>query len=64
MIRSGEERCGVEATFQLADASEIDGMLEELGIEPCEDGKLIVRRIVAANGSGKNIMSPPGVWLF
>ena len=53
LIRSGEERCGVEATFQLADSDEVDALLEALGLEPCEDGALLIRRIIAASGSGK-----------
>jgi len=57
MIRSGEEKCGVEAVFELPDASEVDALLEDLGIQPCENGKLIVRRIVAASGGSKNLVN-------
>ena len=53
LIRSGEDRCGVEASFQLADSGAIDTLLEDLGMEPCEDGVLVIRRIIAATGSGK-----------
>lgn len=54
MVRAGEDKCGVEAIFHLADSSLVDTVLDELGLDPCEDGRLIVRRIVAASGSGKN----------
>ena len=57
MIRAGEDRCGVEATFQLADPAGIDEILEELGMDPCEDGCLIVRRIIAASGPGKILVN-------
>ena len=57
LIRSGEDRCGVEATFQLADSDEVDALLEELGLEPCEDGALLIRRIIAASGSGKILVN-------
>jgi DNA repair protein RecN (Recombination protein N) len=53
LIRSGEDRCGVEASFQLADSGDIDTLLEDLGLEPCEEGLLVIRRIIAASGSGK-----------
>jgi DNA repair protein RecN (Recombination protein N) len=57
LIRSGEDRCGVEATFQLADSDEVDALLEALGLEPCEDGALLIRRIIAASGSGKILIN-------
>ena len=41
MIRAGEENCGVEAVFKLADSSEIDNILDEVGIQPCDGGTLI-----------------------
>jgi len=54
MIRAGENQCGVEAILALPDSSPIDSILEEMGIDPCEDGSLIIRRIVSASGAGKN----------
>ncbi len=57
MIRSGENRCGVEAVFSLADSSEVDGILEDLGLDPCEEGNLVIRRIVASEGSGRNLVN-------
>ena len=57
LIRAGENQCGVEATFQLADPAEVDAVLDELGLVPCEDGRLIVRRLVTAAGAGKNFVN-------
>ena len=57
MIRAGEDKCGVEAVFELPDPSEIDALLDELGIQTCEDGRLIVRRIIATSGNGKNLVN-------
>lgn len=54
MIRSGENQCGVEAAFELASPASINSMLEDLGIDSCEDGALIIRRIVSGTGTGKN----------
>ena len=57
MIRAGETKCSVEAVFNLTDSAEIDAILEEIGIEPCRDNLLIVRRIISASGSGKNLIN-------
>lgn len=57
MIRSGQTQCAVEAVFRLAESSDVDAVLERLGLPPCEDGTLIVRRIVSASGAGKNLVN-------
>ncbi len=57
MIRAGEEQCGVEAIFQLSDPSRINSILEELGLDKCDNGLLIIRRILTASGGGKNIVN-------
>lgn len=54
MIRSGEDRCGVEATFHLANPDPINAVLDDVGIDLCEEGTLLVRRIISATGAGKN----------
>lgn len=56
-IRSGSDLCTVEAEFQLDDPSLISPVLEELGLPPCEDGKLILRRILSATGTGKQVVN-------
>lgn len=57
MIRAGEKQCSVEAVFAIADSSEINNILSELGIDACEDGQLVIRRTFANSGSGKNIVN-------
>ena len=57
MIRAGEEQCGVEAIFQLSDSSQINAILEELGLEKCDNGRLIIRRIITTSGGGKNLIN-------
>jgi DNA repair protein RecN (Recombination protein N) len=54
LIRSGEDACGAEALFSLKDVDALNELLTEYGIEPCEDGQLIVRRIVKMEGAGQN----------
>ncbi|MDZ4200185.1 MAG: DNA repair protein RecN [Kiritimatiellia bacterium] len=53
LIRTGEEQCTAEAVFELADGRELARLLEELGLPPCEDGALLLRRSVKAAG-GQN----------
>lgn len=51
LIRTGEDACTVEAVFELRDAVEVNAVLAEGGLEACEDGALIVRRVI---GQGAN----------
>ncbi|MCX7590271.1 MAG: DNA repair protein RecN [Kiritimatiellae bacterium] len=63
MIRAGEEHCCVEAVFQFTDSSSIDTLLEELGIDACEEGRLIIRRVVSESGAGKMLVNDNPVTL-
>jgi len=51
LIRTGEELCTVEAIFQLKDAGKINGILEEAGLDPCEENELIIRRVVGTQSN-------------
>jgi len=57
LIRAGEEACGVEAIFELPDATLINAVLNELGMPPCESGHLVIRRIISANGANKIMLN-------
>lgn len=57
LIRAGEDACGVEASFSLADSSAIDRILEELAIPACDGGRLLIRRIVSASGGNKILVN-------
>jgi len=57
MIRTGEDQCSVEAVFCLAEPELVDALLETLGLESCEDGQLIVRRVITAAGSTRNFLN-------
>ena len=59
LIRSGESQCSIEAVFQLADTNALNVQLEESGVPPCEDGLLIIRRVVTATGNRQFINSSP-----
>lgn len=51
LIRTGEEQCTVEAIFRLKEESPLHAILDEVGLEPCEDGELVVRRVVGATSN-------------
>ena len=53
VIRSGCESCTVEGVFLLEKSSPVHALLDEGGVEPCEQGRLIIRRTLTTNGSGK-----------
>ena len=62
-VRTGETQCTVEATFHLADPAEIDALLAEAGLDPCEGGQLILRRTVKAAGGGQAFVNDTPVTL-
>ena len=57
LIRAGADQCSVETLFELDDSVRIDQVLEEQGIEPCEEGRLLVRRIFAATGTNRQFIN-------
>jgi DNA repair protein RecN (Recombination protein N) len=57
LIRAGAEQCSVEALFELTDVTEINQQLEEQGIEPCEDGQLLLKRIFSTTGTNRQFVN-------
>jgi DNA repair protein RecN (Recombination protein N) len=47
LIRQGTDSCTLEAAFSFVEPGQIDALLEEMGLPACEDGQLLLRRIVA-----------------
>lgn len=62
MIRTGETACSIEAVFDLADPSDVNAALENVGLPPCEDGQLVIRRSITESSS-KNIVNDSPVTL-
>ncbi len=58
-IRSGESQCSVEAVFHLNSTKTINSELEEAGVPPCEDGMLVIRRVITAGGNRQFINNTP-----
>lgn len=58
IIRSGSEKCLIEAVFNVSGLiDEIEEILQELGLEPCEDEELIIRRSLTINGSSRQFIN-------
>lgn len=57
LIRTGQDACTVEASFHLKDAKAVDAVLEEAGLDPCQDGELIVKRTISASGANKQFVN-------
>lgn len=59
LIRSGESQCSLEAVFHLKDTSAADSLLQEAGVPLCEEGELIIRRVITATGNRQFVNSSP-----
>jgi DNA repair protein RecN (Recombination protein N) len=74
LIRSGCDSCSVEAVFDVARLkAPLPSFLEEKGLEPCEEHKLILKRAFTSAGTNRqfingspttlNILATLGEWL-
>lgn len=72
LIRSGETQCCIEAVFHLNKPQQVNLLLDEAGVPPCEEGGLIIRRIITLTGNKQFINNTPvtlnllrsiGTWL-
>ncbi|HEY3760513.1 MAG TPA: DNA repair protein RecN [Verrucomicrobiae bacterium] len=58
LIRSGEESCSVEASFDVKSLkTSLKGFLEENGLEPCEDNQLVLKRTFTTNGTNRQFIN-------
>ena len=57
LIRTGAEKCSVEAVFELDDTAAVDAVLDEAGMSACEERRLLVRRELTASGAGKTVVN-------
>jgi DNA repair protein RecN (Recombination protein N) len=57
VVRSGAVSAGIEALFSMEDAQEIDALLESHGVDVCQDGELILKRTIAAEGSSRQFIN-------
>ncbi|MDE0836060.1 MAG: DNA repair protein RecN [Akkermansiaceae bacterium] len=59
LIRTGEDTCTIESIFDLKDAAEINAILEEGGLDPCEDTQIIIRRSIGTSANRQFINDSP-----
>lgn len=58
LIRSGAESCSVEAVFDVRKLkAPLAVFLDENGLEPCEDGQLVLKRSFTATGTNKQFVN-------
>ncbi len=59
LIRTGADTCTVEALIQLPPSlvAQIAPVLDENGLEPCEDGQLMIKRVLSLSGPGKQFIN-------
>ncbi len=57
LIRTGQDACTVEASFHLKNSAAVDAVLEEAGMESCQDGELLIKRTVSASGANKQFVN-------
>lgn len=58
LLRSGCESCSVEAVFDItALKAPIAAILEQAGIEPCEEGQLVIKRTFTATGTNRQFIN-------
>ncbi len=53
VIRQGQEACEVAATLHFAQPERIDAVLEELDLPLCEEGALVLRRVIHRQRAAK-----------
>ena len=58
LIRSGADNCSVEAVFELPQIRPaLTTLLEENGLEPCEDSQLVLKRTFTAAGTNRQFVN-------
>lgn len=57
LVRTGAESCTVEAVFQFDDTKALNRELEEFGVEPCEGGELILKRVFSTTGTNRQFIN-------
>jgi DNA repair protein RecN (Recombination protein N) len=62
MIRTGETSCSVHAEFGLSNSAQVDAILTDIGMETCDGGLLIIRRIITES-SNKTMVNDESVTL-
>ncbi len=57
LIRTGETGCSVEAVFELSNVEEVNELLEDAGLDACEDRVLVLKRVFGTSGANKQFVN-------
>jgi DNA repair protein RecN (Recombination protein N) len=57
LIRTGADQCSVEALFELDEVAQMNQLLGEQGIDGCEEGQLLLKRIFAVSGGNRQFIN-------
>ncbi len=57
LIRSGADACTVEGVFTIPSESPLHEILSNGGADPCEEGQLIIKRLVSTAGTGRQFLN-------
>lgn len=63
VLRSGADQGSVRGTFLLREPEAVNALLEEAGLDPCEDDLLFIRRVIKAESSGQQFVNDMPVTL-
>ncbi len=61
LIRAGADSCSAEAVFEFSDPEPMQMILEELGLDPMEEGQLIIRRVIRMSGAAQTTVNDNAV---
>tara|TARA_R110002096_G_scaffold54517_17_gene140636 strand:- start:8342 stop:10012 length:1671 start_codon:yes stop_codon:yes gene_type:complete len=57
LLRFGEKHCTVEAVFEISNRDEVNAILENAGLELCEENQLVLKRVFSIAGSNKQFVN-------
>src|SRR5947209_165891 len=58
LIRSGSDSCSVEAVFDVSRLrAPVESLLEENGLEPCEENQLVLKRTFTSAGANRQFIN-------
>jgi DNA repair protein RecN (Recombination protein N) len=57
LIRANAQACAVEAVFEDAGDGRIASLLDSHGAEACEDGRLLLKRVLPSDGAGRQFVN-------
>ncbi len=57
LIRTGSDQCSVEAAFELNDVTDLNHFLDEQGVDRCEDGQLLLKRMISVSGGSRQFIN-------